>query len=136
MLEGDIKKTIAIDFDGTIVEFKFPDIGGLKPFAKETIKVLKEKGHRIIIWSCRGKDKEDEVRIFLEENEIPYDVINDHTSEDKERIPDLNYIRKVFADIYIDDRNIFWIDDWKFIAERLGIWKEVLILWKKKMALV
>ena len=137
MLEGDFKKTIAVDFDGTIVTMDFPKIGTLKPYAKETIEVLKNEGHKIIIWTCRYGNKEDEVRTFLKENRIPYDTINDHTPGDisnlKHLVPET---RKVFADIYIDDRSIFWIDDWRMIATKLGIWEKVLKLWKKSLVKV
>jgi hydroxymethylpyrimidine pyrophosphatase-like HAD family hydrolase len=133
MLEGEFKKTLAIDFDGTIVEMDFPEIGALKPFAKETLEVLKQEGHNIIIWTCRYGDKEKQVKKFLADNEIPYDTINDHIPQN---VKDLRHLhpdtRKVFADIYIDDRQIFWLDDWKMIAERLGIWKKVLKLWKRR----
>lgn len=134
MLEGDFKKTIAVDFDGTIVTMDFPEIGTLKPYAKETVEVLKNEGHNIIIWTCRYAEKEDEVREFLRENEIPYDTINDHVPQD---IVNLRHLkpetRKVFADIYIDDRSIFWIDDWRMIASKLGVWEKVLKLWKERL---
>ena len=39
--------TIAVDFDGTIVEHKYPAIGKEKPFAIETLKRLQFEGHRL-----------------------------------------------------------------------------------------
>lgn len=117
-------KTIAIDFDGTIVDFKFPKIGDLKPWAKETVQVLREEGWRIIIWTCRGGIYEDDVKRFLLENSIPFDTINNHTEYDMSKYH-LGGVRKVYADIYIDDRNIFHIDDWSLIATKLGIWDKV-----------
>ena len=45
--------TIAVDFDGTIVEHKFPAIGNELPFATHTLKTLQEKGHRLILWTYR-----------------------------------------------------------------------------------
>jgi hydroxymethylpyrimidine pyrophosphatase-like HAD family hydrolase len=36
---------IAFDFDGTIVEYKYPEIGKTRPFAFETLKMLQNKGH-------------------------------------------------------------------------------------------
>lgn len=44
----------AIDFDGTIVEHKYPEIGALKPSAKQVINELYGKGHYIIIWRSRN----------------------------------------------------------------------------------
>ena len=37
--------TIAIDFDGTIVEHRYPEIGREIPFAIETLKRLIKDGH-------------------------------------------------------------------------------------------
>ena len=44
--------TIAVDFDGTIVEHKYPAIGKEKPFAIETLKRLQFEGHRLILEDC------------------------------------------------------------------------------------
>ena len=43
---------IAVDFDGTIVEHKYPEIGRELPFAIETLKKLQQERHRLILWSC------------------------------------------------------------------------------------
>ena len=49
---------IAVDFDGTIVEHKYPEIGRELPFAIETLKKLQQERHRLILWSVReGKNK-------------------------------------------------------------------------------
>ena len=45
--------TIAVDFDGTIVEHKYPEIGEERPFAIETLKMLIKDHHRLIMWSVR-----------------------------------------------------------------------------------
>jgi len=44
---------IAVDFDGTIVENKYPEIGRELPFAVETLKMLQADRHRLVLWSCR-----------------------------------------------------------------------------------
>lgn len=44
---------IAVDFDGTIVEHRYPAIGNEIPFAIETLKRLSEERHRLILWSVR-----------------------------------------------------------------------------------
>ena len=45
--------TIAVDFDGTIVEHKYPAIGAPIPFAIETLIKLREERHKLILWSVR-----------------------------------------------------------------------------------
>lgn len=55
-------KVIAVDFDGTVVEHKYPDIGNEMMFAFATLKALKSKGHRLILWTYRkGKELEEAV---------------------------------------------------------------------------
>ena len=44
---------IAVDFDGTIVEHKYPEIGQEVPFAIDTLKMLIKDQHRLILWSVR-----------------------------------------------------------------------------------
>ena len=46
--------TIAVDFDGTIVEHRYPQIGEEIPFATATLKMLINERHRLILWSVRG----------------------------------------------------------------------------------
>ena len=54
--------TIAVDFDGTIVEDRYPSIGQEQPFATDTLKMLIKEGHRILLWTVReGKFLEDAV---------------------------------------------------------------------------
>mgnify|MGYP000493261088 CR=1 FL=1 len=45
--------TIAIDFDGTIVEHRYPKIGNEIPFATDTLKMLIKDRHRLILWTVR-----------------------------------------------------------------------------------
>lgn len=45
--------TIAVDFDGTIVEHRYPRIGEEIPFAIATLKMLIKDRHRLILWSVR-----------------------------------------------------------------------------------
>jgi ribonucleotide monophosphatase NagD (HAD superfamily) len=108
------KKIIAIDFDGTIVENKFPEIGELLPGALEALEELSQH-FKIIIWTSRsGKGLED-MKDFLEKNDISYDSINDI-------IPGYNDFTdspKVFADIYVDDRNLGGFPGWKATMEKI-----------------
>ena len=53
---------IAVDFDGTIVEHKYPHIGKEIPFAIATLKKLQAERHLLILWSVReGKLLEEAV---------------------------------------------------------------------------
>ena len=44
---------IAVDFDGTIVEHRYPEIGPEIPFAIDTLKMLIADSHKVILWTVR-----------------------------------------------------------------------------------
>lgn len=44
---------IAVDFDGTIVEDRYPGIGKPQLFAFETLKALQQQQHQLILWTVR-----------------------------------------------------------------------------------
>lgn len=115
------KLVIAIDFDGTIVTDKYPDIGYLKRNAKEVINELYDQGHDIIINSCRQGKEEREMVEFLIDNEIKFTAVNENLSYRIEEYG--NDCRKIGADVYIDDKaypcNIMnWIDIGRFIKHK------------------
>ena len=115
---------IAVDFDGTIVEDKYPRIGKLMDNAIEVLKKLQEEGHYIILWTCRDGSELEEAVLFLKENGFVPDKINDHSDKMIELYPN-SKPKKVYADIYIDDRNFssccndIFID-WKFIYNAIS----------------
>jgi hypothetical protein len=112
-------KIIAVDFDGTIVKDKWPDIGKPKRHIIEKIRKEKKRGSIIILNTCRtGKELEKAI-IFCKENNIPIDYANrdadwvikeftEHGNIDrliKENGTDRRYI-KIYADEYWDDKAI------------------------------
>lgn len=102
---------IAIDFDGTIVEHKYPEIGEEIPFATETIKMLIADKHQVILWSVReGKLLEDAVN-WCKERGIEFYAVNKDYPEEKKEFNE-HYSRKLKADLFIDDRNIGGLPDW------------------------
>lgn len=107
------QKIIAIDFDGTIVSNNYPKIGDLKENVKETIDKFKRDGYYIIIWTCRANKKLEEAINFLLENNIYFDRINDDAPFIINEFGNSN--RKVFADLYIDDRFIYNLPNWNYI---------------------
>lgn len=105
---------IAVDFDGTIVKHKFPAIGKEIPYAIKTLKLFQEKGHKLILWTYRaGKDLDAAVEFCRKRGLVFHAVNNNFDGEDF----DNTYSRKIYADIYIDDRNILGIPDWKKMYE-------------------
>jgi len=54
--------TIAVDFDGTIVKHRYPEIGEEIPFATDTLRMLIREHHRLILWTVReGKLLQDAI---------------------------------------------------------------------------
>jgi len=100
---------IAIDFDGTIVEHRFPAIGRIRPFAFETLEALQTKKHRLILWTHRSGHLLDEAVEFCRTNGIEFYAVNKNYPEEKWSANDS---RKILADMYIDDRNAGGIPSW------------------------
>ena len=74
--------TIAVDFDGTIVTHKYPDIGDEIPFAIDTLKMLMKEQHRVILWTVReGQLLEDAVAWCRERGLEFYAVNKDYPEE-------------------------------------------------------
>jgi len=101
---------IAFDFDGTVCENAFPEIGEIgeeQRLVIEYLRARKEAGDRIILWTCREDLPE---RAYLTEavewcrkKKIPVDYVNEN--------PEFTFgypekVRKIFAHVYIDDRSV------------------------------
>lgn len=71
------QQRIAVDFDGTLVEQEYPDIGSPVPGAGRVLRRLVDAGHLIILWTCRsGEALEVAVRYVTEELGIPLHAVN------------------------------------------------------------
>lgn len=94
-----IKRTydIAIDYDGTCVKHRYPNIGediGAIPILKKLV----ECGHYLILFTMRsGKELDEAVNWFMQ-NEIPLCGINTNPTQHT-----WTASPKAFADLYIDD---------------------------------
>ncbi len=109
---------IAVDFDGTIVEHKYPEIGPEMLFAFETLKQLQKKGHTLILWTYRtGKDLEDAVA-YCKENGLEFYAVNKNHPEETEQWSD-DIPRKLDVDLFIDDRNVGGFIGWGEIWQTL-----------------
>ncbi len=107
---------IAVDFDGTIVEHKYPAIGKEKVFAFETLKSLQSKGHLLILWTIRTGKELDEAVEYCRKNGVEFYAVN-RTHPEEEYSTQIS--RKVNVDLFIDDRNVGgfmgWGEIWQWI---------------------
>lgn len=117
-------KIITIDFDGTVVQEGFPNIGEFLPGAKETIIDLHKAGYKLILWTCRTDAHLDEnnqpgnfllkALAFLEKNDLLlyFHEVNDNYDKTCDG-------RKVYAHYYIDDRNLGGFPGWDVVRKTL-----------------
>lgn len=109
--------TIAVDFDGTIVENRYPKIGKPMLFAFETIKKLQEEGHQIILWTYRTGQQLEEAIEFCKSKGVEFYCINKSYPEE---LYDETLSRKIQADVFIDDRNIGGLLGWGEVYQSLS----------------
>lgn len=121
---------IAIDFDGTIVHDQFPGIGQMLPGAKETINQLKKEGYYIIIWTCRTGIRMAEAVEFLVREGVRFDKINESCPANVDLYSGCD-TRKVYADLYIDDKGLQCLPSWEeiyeMVHERLPLYHDKVI---------
>lgn len=106
---------IAVDFDGTIVEHEYPNIGEPIPFAIDVLKKLQEEGHILLLWSVREGDLLRAAVDYCEQNGLRFYAANKNFPGEELNNDDTP--RKLNADIFIDDRNIGGLVDWGVIYQ-------------------
>ena len=110
------KLVIAVDFDGTLCVTDFPKILEQTKKQKkllENLKKLKKKGHKLILWTCRGNNKKypaltDAIE-WCKKQGLSFNSINKNITGQKKIS---GFSPKVIADIYIDDKCINY-KNWK-----------------------
>lgn len=109
MLENKeiIPYIIAVDFDGTLCEDNFPNIGNPK---EDVIRWVKNQrkglgyNTKIILWTCRNGKYLEEAIEWCKNHGLEFDAVNENLKEVENLYG--GYTRKVFADLYVDDKNI------------------------------
>jgi len=91
------QKYIAVDFDGTICEHRYPELGAPKHEVINAMCQERCRGTKMIIWTCRPSNDPDMLK-FLREWNVPYDAINENPWFTMLHSP------KIYADEYWDDR--------------------------------
>jgi ribonucleotide monophosphatase NagD (HAD superfamily) len=81
---------IAVDFDGTIVEHRYPRIGEEIPFAVDTLKLLQQEKHRLILWSVREGALLDEAVEWCKARGLEFYAVNKDILKSKKAIRDFH----------------------------------------------
>lgn len=104
-MEG-YSRIYAVDFDGTLNIGEYPVLGqpNLKLF--KYLIDRQQSGDMIILWTCREGELLKSAVKYCKNYGLVFDAINDNVQENKDRWG--NNTRKVFADYYIDDKNIYF----------------------------
>lgn len=100
------RKTIyAVDFDGTLSNGEYPNVGEPNLALIEHLKKKKDKGQAtLILWTCRGGESLQEAIDYCKKYGLEFDYVNDNDAEMIEKYNNNN--RKIYADVYIDDHAI------------------------------
>jgi len=95
----------AIDFDGTLCVNEYPEIGEPKQAIINFCKARKAEGHKLILNTCREGEPLIKAAIWCALQGLTFDAMN-------RNLPELiaqygGDCRKISADYYIDDKNLF-----------------------------
>lgn len=104
------KKTLAVDFDGVISDYRgykgkgvfARPIDGVKDFFEK----LKKEGWQIIVFTTRSETYM--IEEYLNNYKIPYDFINHNPANVELHLSPT----KVIADVYLDDRAVTFKGRW------------------------
>ena len=107
--------TIAVDFDGTLCEYAFPDIGTQSSEQIELMNLLiqlKQNGHKLILWTNRGDNEQykslSNAIDWCKQKGLEFDAINENLPNQKKLS---GYSPKIMADYYIDDKALTFGSD-------------------------
>lgn len=94
----------AFDFDGTLCEDCYPEIGSPRAATISYALQLKEQGHHLILWTCRAGEYLDRAVEWCAHYGLTFDAVNENLPEIVQRYG--NDSRKITADYYVDDRSL------------------------------
>ena len=95
-------KIIAVDFDGTLCENDYPNIGKPNNDLINHLKRVQSKGDKLILWTCRAGKKLNDAVDWCKEKGLIFDAVNENLPEIVEEFG--SDTRKIFANEYIDDK--------------------------------
>ncbi len=100
---SDSRLTIAVDFDGTIVDHRYPDIGAPACGAFDWLRELKRRGVKLILWTMRSDSSKDGPTLtnaveFCRKHGVEFDHVNENPGQRT-----WTTSPKCYAHMYIDD---------------------------------
>lgn len=101
--ESKRRMIIAVDFDGTLCENAWPEIGKPNKALIDFLKERRKNGDKLILWTMRESFLLYKAIVWCTEHGLYFDAVNDNEQSQKDKWQ--NNPRKVYADWYIDDHN-------------------------------
>ena len=95
-------KIIAVDFDGTLCENKWPEIGEPNWELINYLREQKALGAKVILWTCREGQEAMDAILWCLERGLKLDTCNRNVPEIVTKFG--GDCRKIYADEYIDDK--------------------------------
>lgn len=118
---------VAVDFDGTLCTNAFLEIGEPNRVVIGYVRKLAAEGSKIILYTSRENGTRkllDEAVAFCKAQEIPIHAVNENPWNPYAATIGLKPSdgRKVYADLYIDDKAINPVDIERIV--HFGAWEE------------
>ena len=108
-------KVLALDLDDTTLFDAHPALGKPIDGIIQQLEVLKAMGWLITIWTVRNESKE--IAEHLKKLGVPFDYINENPFGPS------GGSRKIYADVYLDDRALNFDGETKGLAEKINSFK-------------
>lgn len=102
-------RIIAVDFDGTLCVDRYPQIGAPNWYLIRMLKELQREGCLLVLWTCRCGEKLQQAVDWCGKLGLVFDKVNENTDEILAKYGSDS--RKIYADVYIDDRACFPIEE-------------------------
>lgn len=104
-----------MDFDGILCENQFPEIGAPNYEMISTIRQCIDRGHEVILWTTRVEKELDSAIDWCEDYGLHFCAVNDNAPSNKEKYEGVytESPRKIYADMYIDDHSVEFLDSYK-----------------------
>ena len=92
-------KKIAVDFDATLRLYKVLQVSEPNELLIKKLIEARQRGHKIILWTCREGEKLQEAIVWCREHGLEFDAVNENITDPQETEAD----HKVRADVYVDN---------------------------------
>jgi len=111
-----VPKVWAVDFDGTLCDNRWPQIGDPHAEMIQILKLAQASGVQLILWTCREGDLLRQAVDWCAGQGLIFAAVNDNLPD---RVASYEHNpRKVGADLYIDDRAFPGVGEgWKDLCQ-------------------